>query len=116
MAEVIGSNPIPTTTLENVVNLLDWLKNRKSKPGEASGERVNNAIENHSRLEAGLPPQRKAWLLDTDGKKHYHDLDVHDNTPSQEVRVRLHKIDGGIETKVYQYVKEADGYLVYYQV
>ena len=116
MAEGIGSNPIPTTHLEIVVNLLDWLKKRKSKPGEASGDRVNEAISNHDRFLAGLPPQRRAWLIDSDGRKHYHDLDVHDNTPSQEVTVRLHKINADIEEKVYEYEKEADGYLIYYQV
>ncbi len=98
------------------MNLLDWLRKRKSAPGEASGERVNDAIHNHDRLLAGLPPQQKAWLIDTDGKKHYHDLDIQNNTPSQEVRIRLHKINADIEEKIYEYDKVADGYLIYYQV
>jgi hypothetical protein len=98
------------------VNLLDWIRKRKSTPGEASGDRVNEALHNHERVEAGLTPQRKAWLIDLDGRKHYHDLNIRDNTPSLEVRVRLHKIDADIEEKVYEYDKEADGYLIYYQV
>jgi len=102
--------------LEIVVDLLDWIRKRKSTPGEASGERVNDSIHNHDRLLAGLPPQQRAWLIDTDGKKHYHDLDIRDNTPSQEVRIRLHKMNADIEEKVYEYDKEADGYLIYYQV
>lgn len=99
------------------MNLLDWMRKRKSTPGEASGERVSDAIHNHDRLLAGLPPQRKAWLIDMDGRKHYHDLDIRDNTPSLEVRVRLHKVDADIEEKVYEYDKvSSDGYLIYYQV
>lgn len=98
------------------MNLLDWVLGRKSTLGEASGERVNESIGNHDRLLAGLPPQRKAWLIDTDGQKHYHDIDIRDNTPSQEVRVRLHKINANVEEKVYTYDKEAGGYLIYYQV
>lgn len=84
--------------------------------GEASGDRVADSLSRHDRLVMGLAPQQKAWLIDMDGKKHYHDLDVHDNTPSQEVRVRLHRVDAEIEEKVYEYDKEADGYLIYYQV
>ncbi len=98
------------------MNLLDWVLGRKSTPGEASGERVNVSISNHDRLLAGLPPQRKAWLIDMDGQKHYHDIDIRDNTPSREVRVRLHKVDAEIEEKVYEYDKDAGGYLIYYQV
>ncbi len=98
------------------MNLLDWVRKRKSTPGEASGERVNESISNHDRLLAGLPPQRKAWLIDTDGQKHYHDLDFRDNTPSQEVRVRLHKMDAKIEEKVYEFDREVDGCLIYHQV
>jgi hypothetical protein len=102
--------------LEIVVNLLEWVRKRKSTPGEASGERINESLTNHDRVLAGFPPQRKAWLIDMDGKKHYHDLDVHDNEPSQEVRIRLHKVDAEIEEKIYEYDKDADGYLIYYQV
>lgn len=98
------------------MNLLDWVRKRKSTPGEASGERVNESISNHDRLLAGLPPQRKAWLIDLDGQKHYHDLDFRDNIPSQEVRIRLHKVGAEIEEKVYEYDKDIDGYLIYYQV
>jgi hypothetical protein len=105
-----------STNLEIAVNLLDWIKGRNSKPGVASGERVNEAIVNHERFAHGLPPQRKAWLIDLDGTKHYHDLDVRDNSPSQEVTVRLHKVNADIEEKIYEYEKEAGGYLIYYQV
>lgn len=104
------------------MNLLDWLKRRKSEPGEASGERVNEAIGNHDRLLAGLPPQRKAWLIDMDGNKNYHDLNTqHSGEPHGEVRVRLHQVrlpgqDADVEEKVYEYEKEAGGYLIYYQV
>ena len=104
------------------MNLLDWVRNRKSTPGEASGERVSEAIQNHERVAAGLTPQRKAWLIDLDGEKNYHDLNTHHNgEPHEEVRVRLHQVrlegqSANIEEKVYEYDKVADGYLIYYQV
>ena len=98
------------------MNLLDWLKRRKSKPGEASGDRISESLANHDRFLAGLPPQRKAWFIDLDGEKHYHDLDVHDGKPSEEVNITLHKVSGETEKKTYEYDKEVDGWLIYYQV
>jgi hypothetical protein len=104
------------------VRMMDWIKGRKSKPGMASGERVNESIGNQSRLDHGLPPQRKAWLIDLDGTKSYHDLNTHHNgEPHAEVRVRLHQVrlagqDETVEEKVYEYDKVAEGYLIYYQV
>lgn len=122
MVDVTGSSPVLPTTLEIVVNLLDWIKGRKSKPGMASGERVNESLANHTRLEHGLPPQRKAWLIDLDGTKNSHDLNTHHNgEPHAEVRVRLHQVrlpgqSEAVEEKVYQYAKESEGWLIYQQV
>lgn len=98
------------------MNLLNWVLGRNSKVGEASGDRVNESITNHERLLAGLPPQKKAWFIDLDGKKHYHDLDVHNGVPNHEVSITLYKVSGDKEKKTYEYDKEAEGYLIYYQV
>lgn len=122
MVDVTGSSPVLPTNLEIVVNLLDWIKGRKSTPGMASGERVNESIGNQSRLDHGLPPQRKAWLIDLDGTKNSHDLNIHHNgEPHAEVRIRLHQVrlpghSEDVEEKVYEYDKEAEGHLIYYQV
>jgi hypothetical protein len=96
------------------VHLLDWLTSRKSKPGEASGDRVNEAILQDQRLKRGLPPQKAALLIDLDGTTHHHDLDVHEDGPSQEVKTTLHKLEGVKEYKTYRYVGE-DDCLIYHQ-
>jgi hypothetical protein len=83
-------------------------------PGEASGDQVNEAIENQARLDAGLLPQRKAWFYDHDGTRQYHDLDVQeDGTPSPGVTVRHHKMSGPVVEQTYGYVRVEDGHLVY---
>jgi hypothetical protein len=103
------------------MRLLDWVRRRQAKPGDTAGERVNESLANHYRVEAGLPEQRKAWLIDHDGEKSYHDLNIQRNgEPHGEVRVTLHtvRVEGSQEDtipeqKVYRYLKEEKGYLIY---
>jgi hypothetical protein len=78
---------------------------------------VNEAIENHDRVAAGLLPQRKAWFYGLDRTREFHDLDVQENgDPSPTVTIRLHKIDGPVEESKYEYVGEKDGYLTYKEI
>lgn len=99
------------------MKILEWMRRKKSQPGEASGERVNESMRNHYRSVAGLPEQRKAWLIDHDGERSYHDLDIQRNgKPHGEVRVTLHSVDDIPEQKVYQFLKEDKGYLIYTEV
>jgi hypothetical protein len=61
------------------------------------------------------PWQQKAWCIDHDGTKHYHDLDLtptFERTPHGEVRI--HKMSG--ETQVYRFSGEEDGFLIYKEV
>ena len=103
------------------MKILDWLKQRQRKPGDVTGDRIQESLVNHYRMEAGLPEQRKAWLIDHDGERSYHDLNIQRNgEPHGEVRVTLHtvRVEGSQEEtipqqKVYRYLKEDKGYLIY---
>jgi len=99
------------------MKIKDWLQSRKNKPGETSGKRVNESIEQHNRLMSRLLPQKKAWLIDMDGTKNYHVLDTQkDGSPSKEIKVATFGGEDSIpDRKVYEYDKEVDGFLIYYQ-
>ena len=62
-----------------------------------------------------LPEQQQAWLMDQDGTKHYHDLDLHHNgEPHGEVRIGLYVKDGGPPAyKSYKFSHTFEGYLIY---
>lgn len=99
------------------MKILDWLQSRKSKIGEASGTRVNEAIENKKRLDFGLPPQRRAVMIDTDGTKSYHDLDVqYGGKPNEEIKIGVFSEGKMPERKVYHYESDSNGYMIYRQV
>lgn len=118
MARVTGSSPVlPTTFGDKAVNILDWLKSRKSKIGEASGTRVNEAIANQKRLDFDLPPQRRAVFLDADGTKSYHDIDVQrSGEPTIEVKIKVFRKSKLPEGKVYHYESDSNGYMIYRQI
>ena len=67
---------------------------------------------NHMRKAMGLPEQHKAWLIDEDGTKHRHDIDLtHGGEPHGLVKIRTIGTDeANIE---YQFAGKRDGYLIY---
>ena len=99
------------------MKIRDWLKSRQSTRGEASGNRVNEAIANQERLDLDLPPQRRAVFLDTDGTKSYHDVDIQrSGEPTGEVKIGVYSEGKMPERKVYHYENDSNGYMVYRQV
>ena len=117
MARVTGSSPVLPTIWRQSVNILDWIKSRKSTMGEASGHRINEAIANQERLNIGMPPQRRALFIDTDGTKSYHDLSVESNgKPQEEITIGIFRESQMPDRKVYHYDSDNEGYMVYRQV
>lgn len=117
MARVTGSSPVLPTIWRQSVKILDWIKSRKSTMGEASGTRVNEAIANQERLDLGMPPQRRAVFIDTDGEKSYHDLSVQPNgKPQEEIKIGVFGEGTMPARKVYHYESDANGYMVYRQI
>lgn len=67
---------------------------------------------NHMRKAMGLPEQHKAWLIDEDGTKHYHYLDLtHGGEPRGQVKIRTIGTDEA--NREYQFAGKRDGYLIY---
>lgn len=69
-------------------------------------------VGNDLRKVMGLPEQRRAYFIDSDGTKHHHDLDVtSEGKPHLKVKIR----EVGVDTdwREYRYAGERDGYLIY---
>lgn len=101
------------------MKLLDWLRDRQSKPSTGVGEHLGAVIEDTVKHEArkGLPLQREAKLIDFEGNMSSHKLDLNrDGTPLKEVIVVVHSNVDRPEQNIYEYRHEQHGCLIYHQV
>lgn len=95
------------------MKIYDWLKRKEDNRGKTSGDRIQSSYKAHQRSLMGLPVQKKAWLIDYDGKRHCHDLDIQSTgEPHGEVKTVEHVGKERI-SKVYKFWKTQEDYLLY---